>query len=92
MHVPYLRVSDIGPVGPGGGRAAGAAAAPPRCAKRSAKPHMVQNLRNSPRRPSAATQHSACAKSVQRSTEPLNAATGFFERLVRGCVAHAEIW
>ncbi len=49
MHVPYLRVSDIGPVGPGGGRAAGAAAAPPRCAKRSAKPHMVQNLRNSPR-------------------------------------------
>lgn len=22
MHVPYLRVSDIGPVGPGGGRAA----------------------------------------------------------------------
>ncbi len=34
MHVPYLRVSDIGPVGPGGGRAAGAAAAPPRCAQR----------------------------------------------------------
>ncbi len=22
MHVPYPRVSDIGPVGPGGGRAA----------------------------------------------------------------------